>query len=154
MQMQLKIHLQINVTYFGNKEIYCFLDICCITFVLFSTKCCSFHNFIFLCCSYNMFFINHALKFKYQPCHLKVNKSEFSCLEMTLTHQRCMHDEIKSKLNLGNGCYCLVQKLLSFCLLSKNMKIKIYGIIILSVVLYGCETLRPTLREEHRLKVF
>jgi hypothetical protein len=41
-----------------------------------------------------------------------------------------------------------------YCLLSKNVKIKIYKTIILPVVLYGCETLSPTLREEHRLRVF
>ena len=39
-------------------------------------------------------------------------------------------------------------------LLSKNLKIKIYGTIILPVVLYGCEIWSLTLREEHRLKVF
>jgi hypothetical protein len=41
--------------------------------------------------------------------------------------------------------------------LSKNIKIKIYKIIILYIliiVLYGCETWSLTLREEHRLKVF
>jgi hypothetical protein len=32
--------------------------------------------------------------------------------------------------------------------------IKIYKTIILPVVLYGCETLSLTLREEHRLRVF
>ena len=43
-----------------------------------------------------------------------------------------------------------------FCLavsLSKNVYIKIYTTIILTVVLYGCETWSLTLREEHRLKV-
>jgi hypothetical protein len=39
-------------------------------------------------------------------------------------------------------------------LLSKNLKIRIYKTIILSVVLYGCETWSLTLREEHRLGVF
>jgi hypothetical protein len=39
-------------------------------------------------------------------------------------------------------------------LLSKNLKIRIYKAIILSVVLYGCETWSLTLREEHRLGVF
>jgi hypothetical protein len=33
-------------------------------------------------------------------------------------------------------------------------KIKIYEPVILPVVLYGCETWSPTLREEHRLRVF
>jgi hypothetical protein len=39
-------------------------------------------------------------------------------------------------------------------LLSKNTKIKVYRNIILSVVLYGCETWSLTLREEQRLTVF
>jgi len=39
-------------------------------------------------------------------------------------------------------------------LLSKNLKIKIYRIIILPVVFYGCETWSLTLREERRLRVF
>jgi hypothetical protein len=39
-------------------------------------------------------------------------------------------------------------------LLSKYTKIKIYRIIILIVVLYGCETWSLTLREEHRMRVF
>jgi hypothetical protein len=43
---------------------------------------------------------------------------------------------------------------LSSSLLPKNLKIKIYRIIILPVVLYGCETWSPTLREESRLRVF
>jgi hypothetical protein len=38
--------------------------------------------------------------------------------------------------------------------MSRNVKIKIYKTIILPVVLYGCETLSLTLREEHRLRVF
>jgi len=38
--------------------------------------------------------------------------------------------------------------------LYNNLKIKIYRIIILSVVLYGCETRSLTLREERRLRVF
>jgi hypothetical protein len=38
--------------------------------------------------------------------------------------------------------------------LSRNLKVKINKIIILPVVLYGCETWSITLRVEHRLKVF
>jgi hypothetical protein len=37
---------------------------------------------------------------------------------------------------------------------SKNVKIGTYTIIILSEVLYGCETWSLTLREEYRLRVF
>ena len=47
-----------------------------------------------------------------------------------------------------------MQNLLSSSLLSKNLKIKIYRTIILPVVLYGCETWSPTLRERCRLRVF
>jgi len=36
----------------------------------------------------------------------------------------------------------------------RNLKIRIYRAIILPVVLYGCETWSPTLREERRLRVF
>ena len=47
-----------------------------------------------------------------------------------------------------------MQNLLSSSLLSKKLKIKIYKIIILPAVLYGCETWSLTLREERRLRVF
>jgi hypothetical protein len=43
---------------------------------------------------------------------------------------------------------------LSSRLLSRNIKVKIYKTIILTVVLYGCENWSLTLREEHRLRVF
>jgi hypothetical protein len=46
------------------------------------------------------------------------------------------------------------QNILSSSLLPKNLKIKIYRTIILSVVLYGCETRSLTLSEERRLRVF
>jgi hypothetical protein len=36
----------------------------------------------------------------------------------------------------------------------KNLKIRKYNVIILPVVLYGCETWSLTLREENRLRVF
>jgi hypothetical protein len=47
-----------------------------------------------------------------------------------------------------------VQNLLSSGLLYKNLGIKIYRTIILSVVLCECETWWLTLREERRLRVF
>jgi len=47
-----------------------------------------------------------------------------------------------------------VQNLLSPSLPSKNTKFKIYGTIILPVVLYGCEIWLLTMRKEHRLRVF
>jgi hypothetical protein len=54
------------------------------------------------------------------------------------TNQNLIQEEINRRLNLGNACYCSVQNLLSSCLLSKNIKIRIYKTIILRVVLYGC----------------
>jgi hypothetical protein len=53
-----------------------------------------------------------------------------------------------------NACYHSVQNLLSSSLLSKNLRVKIHRIIILPVVLYGCETCSLTLREERKLRVF
>jgi hypothetical protein len=64
------------------------------------------------------------------------------------------NDEIKSRLNSGNACYYPFQSLLSSRLISKNLNIKIYKIVILPVVLYGCETWSLTLGEEHKLRVF
>jgi hypothetical protein len=81
------------------------------------------------------------------------NASQFKYLGATVTNQNLIM-EIKRRLSLGNACYHSVQSLLSSCLLSKNLKMRIFKTIILSVVLYGCETWSPTLREEHRLRVF
>jgi hypothetical protein len=53
------------------------------------------------------------------------NVSRFKYLGMTLTNQNDIHDEIKSRFKLGNACYYSVQNLLSSCLLSKNLNIKI-----------------------------
>jgi hypothetical protein len=41
-----------------------------------------------------------------------------------------------------------------FSLVSKNLKFKVYRTIFLPVVLYGCETWSPTLREKRKLGVF
>jgi len=74
-------------------------------------------------------------------------------LGTTLTDQYCIQENIKSGLKSGNACYLSVQNLLFSSLLSKNLKIKIYGTIILPVVFYGCETLSFKLREESRLRL-
>ena len=71
-----------------------------------------------------------------------------------LTNHSSIQEEIKSRLKSGNSCCHLVQNLLSSSLLSKNLKIKIYRTLILSVVLYGCETWSLTLREDHTLRMF
>jgi len=43
-----------------------------------------------------------------------------------------------------------VQNLLSSSLLSRHLKVKIYGTIIFPVVLHGCETWSLTLKEESK----
>ena len=79
---------------------------------------------------------------------------EFKYLGTTLTYQNSIREEIKSRLKLGNVCYYSVQNVLSFSLLSKNVKIKIYRTTILPLVLYGYGTWSLTLMEERRVKVF
>ena len=78
---------------------------------------------------------------------------QFTYLGTTLTNRNSMPEEIKSRLKSGNACFHSEQNLLYASLLSKNIKIKIYKIVILPVVLYGCETLSLLLREECRLLV-
>jgi hypothetical protein len=75
-------------------------------------------------------------------------------LETTVRNQNSIEEVIKSRLNAGNACCHAVQKILSSLVVYKNVKIKTYKTIILSVVLYGCETWSLTLREEQRLRVF
>jgi len=79
---------------------------------------------------------------------------EFKYLGTTLTNKNSIHEQIKSRLKLGNACYYSVQNLLYSSLISKKLKIKIYKTIILPVVLYGCETWSLTLTDERRLRVF
>jgi len=78
----------------------------------------------------------------------------FKYLGTILTNQNCIAEEIKSRLRSGYACYHSLQNLLSSRLLSKNLEIKIYRIIILPVVLYGCEAWSLTLREERKLRLF
>ena len=79
---------------------------------------------------------------------------EFRYLGTDLKNQNCIQEEIKSTLKSDNACCHLVQNILCSGLIYRNIKIKIYRTVILSVVLYGCETWSLTLREVHRLRVF
>jgi len=79
---------------------------------------------------------------------------EFKYLGKILTNQNSIPEVIKSGLRSGNACYHSVQNLLSSRLLSKNLKIKIFGTVILLVVLYGCEAWSLALREERKQMVF
>ena len=79
---------------------------------------------------------------------------KFKYLRVTVTNMNDIHKEIKRRINMGNECYYSREKILSFHLLSKKLKVNVYKTIILPVVLYGCETWSLTLRKEHRLRVF
>jgi hypothetical protein len=61
---------------------------------------------------------------------LMVNKSFENvtlskCVRMTLKNQNCIHEKVRSRLNLGNNYYHSVQNLLSSHLFSVNLKIGI-----------------------------
>jgi hypothetical protein len=82
------------------------------------------------------------------------NVSQFRYLGTTVTNQNFIQEEIKRRLNSGNACYHTAQSLQFSRLLSTNVRMRIYKTIILSVILYMCETWSLILREEHRLRVF
>jgi len=65
------------------------------------------------------------------------NTANFRYFGKAVTNQNCIQVEIKSRLNMGNPCNHFVQNLLSYRLLSKNLKFKIYKAIILPVVCMG-----------------
>jgi hypothetical protein len=79
---------------------------------------------------------------------------EFTYCGTNSKNQNSIQEEIKSRLKSGNVCYHAMQNLLSSCLLSKNIKIKIYRTTVLPVVLYGFETWSLTLKEECRMRMF
>jgi hypothetical protein len=60
--------------------------------------------------------------------------------------QNLIHEQLKRRLNSGNACH--------HSSAVENIKVRIYKNIILSVVLYGCETWSLKLREEYKLRVF
>jgi hypothetical protein len=68
------------------------------------------------------------------------NLALFRYLGMTVTNQNLVQVEIKDKESLGHPSYHSVQNLLSSHLLSKNLDIGIYKVVILSALLFGCET--------------
>jgi len=75
---------------------------------------------------------------------------QFQYLGTNITNQNSIQEEIKSRLKSGNACCHSVQNVWCSSLLSKNIRIKIYGIIILPVILYGCETWSLTFGVEER----
>jgi hypothetical protein len=94
---------------------------------------------------------NHNIKIGNKSVE-RVEESKY--FGTTLMKRNSIREEIKSRLKLGNACYHSVLNLLSSRLLSKYTKLRVYRTIILPFVLYGCETLSWTLREEQRLRLF
>lgn len=68
------------------------------------------------------------------------NVAKFKYLGKALTNQNRFDEEIKNRLNSGKAWYRSIQNRLSSCLLSRSREIKMYRTLILSLVLYGCET--------------
>jgi hypothetical protein len=79
---------------------------------------------------------------------------QFKYLGTTIINQNSIQEEIKSRLKSGNACCLSVPNHVTASLLSKNVNIKIYRSLILSVLLCGSETWSFTLREERRMRVF
>jgi len=81
-------------------------------------------------------------------------EEQLKYLGTTVTYQSSIQEEIKSRFKSRNVCHHSVQNLLSYCLISKNIKIKIHRNIIFLVLLHGCKPWSLILREELRLRVF
>jgi hypothetical protein len=90
---------------------------------------------------YNIKVVNKSLK----------NGTNLKYLGMMVLNQNRIHEEIKSRLNLGNAYYQTVQNLLSSHLVSKN--IQMHKTKTLPVLLYECEIWSLTLKKKHRLRV-
>jgi len=65
---------------------------------------------------------------------------QFEYFGTVLTNQNSTQKEIKNKLQSRNACYHSVQNLLPSIKLSKNIKPKIYRMIIFAVIMYVCAT--------------
>ena len=78
---------------------------------------------------------------------LKIYNKSFKYFGTTLINQSSIQKEIKSRLKSKSGnAYCHTeQNLLSYRLLFKNLKIKVFRTIFLPAVLYGFETFSLTL---------
>jgi hypothetical protein len=87
-------------------------------------------------------FISHQQNAEQNHNLITDNKSfenipKFIYSGMAVTNQNCITKENQRRLNLGNDCYYSVQNLLSLCVLSKNLKIKLHSTTILPVVFMG-----------------
>jgi hypothetical protein len=60
------------------------------------------------------------------------NVAEFKYLGTMSTNEKCIHEEIKRRLNMGNSCYHAVQNILPSSLLYKNSENGICKSVIIS----------------------
>jgi hypothetical protein len=81
------------------------------------------------------------------------NVGQFKYLGTIVTNQNLIDEKIK-RFNTDNAYNHSIQNILSFHLLSKNLRSRAYKTIILPVVLYGCETLPQISKEEYVLRMF
>jgi hypothetical protein len=93
---------------------------------------------------------NHNLK---AANRCSENVAQFKYLGLTAGNQNLIQEKIKRRMNFDNTYRHSVQNLLSPHLWSKNVKIRIYKVIILPEALYVCKTWFLTLREVHRLRM-
>lgn len=81
------------------------------------------------------------------------NVATFKSLGMVQIIIECIHEKIRSRLNLRKSCYRLSHYLLSSHLLVKTHRLK-YMKLNFSIVLHGCETQYFILSEKHSQRVF
>jgi hypothetical protein len=67
----------------------------------------------------------------------------------TITNQNLIQKKIKRRLNLGSACCYSFQKIMSSCLLLKDVKIRINKTITLPVVPYGWDEVTGGWRKLH-----
>jgi hypothetical protein len=73
--------------------------------------------------------------------------------KMRNNKSKSISEDLMSRFNFINAGYLSIQNLQSSHSLFKHVNIKLYKIIILSAVSFGCETLSLTLREGHNMRV-
>jgi hypothetical protein len=79
---------------------------------------------------------------------------EFKYLRTQVNVHNIMKEEINSKIKHGNVDFYANKNLLGNKLLTRKAKIKLYEIVILPVVTYGCETGTMNEVEEEKLTIF
>lgn len=80
--------------------------------------------------------------------------NEFKYLGVNINTTNNMHNEIRLRINSANKAYIAMNKILSFRLLSKGTKEKLYTSFLHPIVMYACETWSTTQGNEEKLLTF